>query len=215
MRRSSGVVRHSRLRRASALSIPAAFSFISPASIPLNKSCQRSPSAVTRIRYRVLRLCAHAPLAAVVRSAVLRKDRRVCGIFRIIARSRPPLVISDNRTCPYGGWRMQQHAYNRPMLVPNPKGGFSFLKGISPYSAGAVAQPGYEIEHVRLASAVPLQAGFAAVQARLKSLGRPVQALCGMELRSPKPFTFTGFNEFNGGYVAVLRSWGILLESGV
>ena len=101
------------------------------------------------------------------------------------------------------------------MLVPNPQGGFSFLKGISHYSAGAVAQPGYEIEHVRLASAVPLQAGFAAVQARLKSVGRPLQALCGMELRSPKPFTFTGFNEFNSGYVTVLRSWGILLEGRV
>jgi hypothetical protein len=101
------------------------------------------------------------------------------------------------------------------MLVANPKGNFSFVKGIGPYSAGAVAMDGYEVEHMKFPSPVPLKTGFAAVEARLKSLGRPMHALCGMELRSPKPFTFTGFNEFNAGYVSVLRGWGVLQEGGV
>jgi len=98
------------------------------------------------------------------------------------------------------------------MLIENPKGGFSFLKGISPYSAGAVASAGFEIEHARLHPAVPLRAGFDTVSAHLKALGRPRQALCGMELRSPRPFTFQGFAEFNAGYIEVLKSWGIFLD---
>jgi hypothetical protein len=36
--------------------------------------------------------------------------------------------------------------------------------------------------------------------------------MCGMELRSPKPFSFTGFNQFNAGYVDVLKKWDILFE---
>jgi len=36
--------------------------------------------------------------------------------------------------------------------------------------------------------------------------------MCGMELRSPKPFSFAGFNEFNAGYVDVLQKWAILFD---
>jgi len=96
--------------------------------------------------------------------------------------------------------------------MENRKGGFVFLKGISPYSAGAAASPGFEIEHVRLDRALPLDRGFDAVAAHLRSLGRPSQALCGVELRSPRPFTFQGFNQFNATYVARLESWDILLD---
>lgn len=98
------------------------------------------------------------------------------------------------------------------MLVRNEKGNFSFLKGISPYSAGATASRGFEIEHATLAPAVPLRSGFEKVAKHLGELGRPKQALCGMELRSPKPFTFQGFNQFNAGYVDVLKSWDILID---
>ena len=98
------------------------------------------------------------------------------------------------------------------MLVENKKGHFSFVKGISPYSGGAVASPGYEIEHVRLAPAVPLRQGFDRIQSHLRSLKVSPQQLCGIELRSPKPFTFRGFGEFNAGYVDVLKSWGILQD---
>ena len=42
------------------------------------------------------------------------------------------------------------------MLVENKRGGYSFLKGISPYSAGAVAQPGFAIEHARLRAPLAL-----------------------------------------------------------
>ncbi len=75
-----------------------------------------------------------------------------------------------------------------------------------------MASPGFEIEHVRLWQPLPLKAGFDRVAAHLKAVGRPPQSMCGMELRSPKPFTFAGFNQFNAGYVKVLESWGILMD---
>jgi hypothetical protein len=98
------------------------------------------------------------------------------------------------------------------MLLSNPRGGYSFLRGIGPYSAGAVAAEGYAIEHVRLSRPVPLRAGFDVVDAHLRSIGRPRAALCAMALRSPAPFTFPGFNEFNAGYVEILESWDLLVD---
>lgn len=97
-------------------------------------------------------------------------------------------------------------------LVKNSRGGYSFLKGIGPYSAGVIALPGYVIEHVRLKLAHPLQAGFTFVKDYLKRIHRPIEALCSMELRSPKPFSFQGFAEFNKEYVQVLESWGIFCD---
>ena len=96
------------------------------------------------------------------------------------------------------------------MLVPNPKGGYSFLKGNAPYSGGVVASAGFEIEHALLEQPLPVAKAFEAVDAHLWKLGRPPQALCGMELRSPAPFSFQGFNDFNGKYVRYLEKRGIL-----
>jgi len=95
--------------------------------------------------------------------------------------------------------------------MDNPRGNYSFLKGIGPYSAGAVAARGYEVVHARLAESLPLRDGFRAVEDHLRAVGRPRQALCGMELRSPRPFSFRGFNEFNAGYIGVLKGWDLFL----
>ena len=98
------------------------------------------------------------------------------------------------------------------MRIVNAKGNYSFVKGISPYSAGVAAARGFAIEHARLLPALPLRAGFAAVEKHLQTLGRPRQALCAIELRSPRPFTFQGFADFNAGYVDILKSWEILQD---
>jgi hypothetical protein len=98
------------------------------------------------------------------------------------------------------------------MLLPNSRGGYSFLKGISPYSSGAVAAAGFAIEHVRLSRLLPWQDGFERIDAWLREAGRPRQALCAIALRSPKPFSFAGFGEFNSGYVKLLRSWDLLVD---
>jgi hypothetical protein len=98
------------------------------------------------------------------------------------------------------------------VLVRYPKGNYSFLRGIAPYSGGVRADAGYEIVHVRLLRPVALTQGFAIVKEHLAANGRPVHALCGMELRSPQPFTFQGFSEFNSGYIQVLKDWSIIVD---
>lgn len=98
------------------------------------------------------------------------------------------------------------------MLINNPKGNYAFIKGIAPYSGGVVAESGHEIVHARFLHPVPLKTGFERVRAHLTAEKRPLQSLCGMELRSPKPFTFQGFGEFNAGYVGVLKEWGVFLD---
>jgi len=98
------------------------------------------------------------------------------------------------------------------MLISNARGGFSFLKGGSAYSAGVIADAGFTIEHIRLARPIALEAGFALVEAHLRAAGRPLAALCAIALRSPEPFTFAGFKEFNSGYVAALNAWDIPVD---
>src|SRR5262245_45455726 len=98
------------------------------------------------------------------------------------------------------------------MLLANNRGGYSFLKGISPYSGGVVAARGFLIEHVRLSRLLPWKSGFERIDAHLRAAGRPRQALCAVALRSPKPFSFAGFNEFNVGYAKLLQSWDILVD---
>jgi hypothetical protein len=94
-------------------------------------------------------------------------------------------------------------------LIPFPDGGFSFLEGVFPYSQGVAALPGFAIERARFARPVPVTEGFRRIADYLSSIGRPKTAFCACELRSPKPFTFAGFGDFNKGYVAVLEQWGL------
>lgn len=93
-----------------------------------------------------------------------------------------------------------------------PDGGYAFLKGVFPYSQGVVALPGFAIERVRLRKPLRMREGFAFIARHLKSINRPLTAFCACELRSPRPFTFAGFREFNEGYVAVLRDWKLFRD---
>lgn len=95
------------------------------------------------------------------------------------------------------------------MLIAHPKGHYHFLQGIDPYSCGVIADPGYEIVHVTLAQALPWRAGFDRVEAHLSAEDRDRYALCGMELRSPEPFTMQGFIDFNREYCTVLQEWDL------
>ncbi len=95
------------------------------------------------------------------------------------------------------------------MLIAKIEGHYHFLKGIDPYSCGVIADPGWEIVHVTLEQALPWRQGFDRVEAHLQEVGRDRQALCGMELRSPAPFTMAGFIAFNRGYCQVLKAWDL------
>jgi hypothetical protein len=91
-------------------------------------------------------------------------------------------------------------------------GGYRYIKAVSQYSGGVAAEPGFEIVRARLANPVALADGFRAVEAQLRSAGRPLAAFCACELRSPAPFTEPGFLEFNKGYAGTLERWGIIRE---
>ena len=86
-------------------------------------------------------------------------------------------------------------------------GGYSFVPGVFQYSAGVAALPGYRIERVRFRKPVPLVEGFARIAATIRASGRPLTAFCACELRSPEPFTETGFKAFNEVYVGTLSEW--------
>ena len=97
------------------------------------------------------------------------------------------------------------------MLRDHPTGDYRYMPGISAFSCGTVARPGHEIVHVTLAAPIPWRAGFTRVERYLDEVKRPKTALCGIELRSPAPFTFDGFARFNESYRKVLAEWSILV----
>ena len=97
------------------------------------------------------------------------------------------------------------------MLRDVPAGGYQFLPGISAFSSGVMASAGWEIVHASLAAPMPWRDGFARIDRHLREIGRPRAALCGIELRSPAPFSFGGFDEFNQGYRSLLAEWKILV----
>ena len=97
-------------------------------------------------------------------------------------------------------------------IVTFQPGGYRFIEHAFQYSGGVAAEPGFAIERARLARMLPLAQGFDAVEAHLKSRGRPPSAFCACELRSPAQFTDAGFVAFNRHYVERLESWGIFRD---
>jgi hypothetical protein len=97
-------------------------------------------------------------------------------------------------------------------LIFNVPGGYDFLEGIEPYSSGVVAREGFEVVHVTLDKLLPWRDGFARVEEYLKDAGLGREALCGVELRSPKAFSMEGFAEFNKGYRQLLEDWGLMVD---
>jgi hypothetical protein len=88
-------------------------------------------------------------------------------------------------------------------------GGYRYIPAVFQYSGGIAAEDGFELERARFVQPVPLPEAFAAVEAHLKTIGRPITAFAQCELRSPKPFTDQGFVDFNKLYVTTLERWGI------
>ena len=90
-----------------------------------------------------------------------------------------------------------------------PAGNYRFIPSVFQYSAGACADPDYEIERVRFDRPLPLAEGFAQAAKFIHEAGRPLTAFCACELRSPAAFTEEGFRNFNLHYVKTLSEWGI------
>jgi hypothetical protein len=95
------------------------------------------------------------------------------------------------------------------MLVENSTGNYTFVRGIGPFSAAVMAQPGFEIVHARFLPLIALSEGYIRVERHLQGLQRPLQSLCGMELRIPKVLSRQAFDEFNRPYIERLKAWGL------
>jgi len=98
------------------------------------------------------------------------------------------------------------------MSIENVRGNYRFIPAGAPFSSGCAASPGFEIVHAALAPMRPLAEGFALVESHLKHAGRPLAALCAMQLRLPRVLSAQGFADFNQPYIEHLRAWGILLD---
>lgn len=99
------------------------------------------------------------------------------------------------------------------MLVAKPEGNYRFFpsgpESELPFCNSVIADPGHEIVRATLDRPVPYRAGFELIEEHLKALGRPRQALCGVELRCSEPYTREGFRAFNAEYAALLSTWGL------
>ena len=91
-------------------------------------------------------------------------------------------------------------------------GGYRYVRGPFQYSGGVAAEPGFKIIRARFPTPVAVQEGFDRIARHLEGAGRPLQAFCACELRSPSPFTDQGFIDFNRIYVGTLEAWGIFKD---
>jgi hypothetical protein len=94
-------------------------------------------------------------------------------------------------------------------VLPFERGGYLFVEGVFQYSAGVAAEPGHRIVRVQFRRPVPLEEGFRRIEKIIGAAGRPLTAFCACELRSPAPFTESGFATFNKIYVGTLERWSI------
>ena len=87
-----------------------------------------------------------------------------------------------------------------------------FYAGVSQYSGGVGALPGFTLERVRFTKPMPLRVDLIASPQIIKAAGRPLTAFAACELRSPAPFTEDGFKEFNESYTSTLIEWGVMAD---
>jgi len=104
-----------------------------------------------------------------------------------------------------------------PSLIDNKAGAYRILPGGQVYCAGVAPYEGFEVVRVLLRPWIPLERAYAFIEKYLQSMGRPVQAFCGIELRVPAPLTFSQWSSFNVPYLKQLREWGLIFgdQSGV
>lgn len=95
--------------------------------------------------------------------------------------------------------------------VEHPNSNYKFIPAISPYSAGIATLPGFEITALRIDSPSSLEEGFERIDREISKLGLKSNSLAGIQLRSPKVFTFDEFSEFNEKYRKLLLERSLIL----
>jgi hypothetical protein len=96
-------------------------------------------------------------------------------------------------------------------LVANERGGYQFLPGQPFFSLGAIAASGFEISRAIFRQAPIFPEGLSAVERHLRAAGRPLQALCGLELRNGHQANMQEFMAFNDRYIETLRKRSMLV----
>jgi len=112
---------------------------------------------------------------------------------------------------PLGRALAQPPMINAPTLLENEAGGYLVLPAGQAFCGGVIATPGHEIVHALLSPWVPLRDAWALIEAHLSAHKRPMQALCGMELRIPEQLTMQGFRDFNAPYIEQLRKHQLII----
>lgn len=97
-------------------------------------------------------------------------------------------------------------------LIEVPNGGYSSLGVSGAIADGVVALPGFEIVQATFVKLFPLEQAFQRIQAYLEHQNRPMQALCALQLRSPKTFSSAEFGTFNQGYIKLLEHHQLLVD---
>ncbi|PWT74790.1 MAG: hypothetical protein C5B46_03500 [Proteobacteria bacterium] len=100
---------------------------------------------------------------------------------------------------------------NPPAMLDVEAGHYQVVPAGQVFCAGIVPLEGFEVVHALLRPWLPLAQGYRYIENYLQTLGLPIQALCGMELRVPAQMTFDAFRTFNGPYVEQLRKWDLVL----
>jgi hypothetical protein len=92
-------------------------------------------------------------------------------------------------------------------VVVNRDGGFRFVPGSVFCSKAVAAEAGHTLVHAEFAAPPALDDGFARIEDHLRAAGRPITALCGIDLRMPAPLDVRDFLSFNADYIARLDRW--------
>lgn len=98
--------------------------------------------------------------------------------------------------------------------ISNPSGGYRYVPGIPPYSAGVRADDEHVIVRATVGARMSWTDGFELIDRVLAEADRPSQALCAVELRCPQAHSFDGFGSFNDLYRDALDRRKILLDGG-
>src|SRR5215471_205815 len=77
--------------------------------------------------------------------------------------------------------------------------------------ASRQSQREFEIVHATFNPLVRLPDGFELIERQLDAAGRPVNAVCGIELRIPGALSPAGFEEFNRGYLERITAWAVVI----
>jgi len=92
-----------------------------------------------------------------------------------------------------------------------PEGGFRYLDAGIDFASPAVGSlPGFAIERTLLPLTDDVEESYAAVRRALEQAVRPMSALCGLELHSPKATPIRDFDTYSRFYLGKLDAWGVL-----